>query len=289
MQAVGRIGSYITRGVCGVSGPFLPFGGAVDIVVVQQKDGSFKSSPWYVRFGKFQRVMKTREREKVEVNISVNGVEPDFHMYLNHKGEAFFLHSKIQEEEDGGESVWCYGDSNDIQPLGSKRQFESKSCNFDSQRLSSEAQVDKIVGNRSGSRRSSVLGLVFGSRAWKGEEDIADTKKGVDLLERAEIAAKLLELKWSTNLTLDQLPHRDRKKTRGDSDNLDNGVKLNPCSKIDEKACCSCIEQDGIGSICVASAGCGKVHVHAGVLHATTLLLPEVNLSAYINTYGAYV
>ncbi|KAJ1397399.1 hypothetical protein SESBI_31832 [Sesbania bispinosa] len=46
MQAVGRLGSYISQGVYTVSGPFHPFGGAVDIVVVEQEDGSFKSSPW---------------------------------------------------------------------------------------------------------------------------------------------------------------------------------------------------------------------------------------------------
>ncbi|KAF2570393.1 hypothetical protein F2Q70_00001945 [Brassica cretica] len=45
MNAVGRIGSYIYRGVGTVSGPFHPFGGAIDIIVVQQPDGSFKSSP----------------------------------------------------------------------------------------------------------------------------------------------------------------------------------------------------------------------------------------------------
>ncbi|PNX66751.1 hypothetical protein L195_g055260, partial [Trifolium pratense] len=36
-----------------------------------------------------------------------------------------------------------------------------------------------------------------------------------DLVERAEIAAKLLELRWSTNLTFDELPYRERKKTQG--------------------------------------------------------------------------
>ncbi|PPR93944.1 hypothetical protein GOBAR_AA26726 [Gossypium barbadense] len=58
--AVGRLGSYISRGVYTVSGPFHPFGGAVDIIVVEQPDGTFKTSPWYVRFGKFQGVLKTR-------------------------------------------------------------------------------------------------------------------------------------------------------------------------------------------------------------------------------------
>jgi phosphatidate phosphatase PAH1 len=30
------------------------FSGAVDIVVVEQEDGSYRSTPWHVRFGKLQ-------------------------------------------------------------------------------------------------------------------------------------------------------------------------------------------------------------------------------------------
>ncbi|XP_061343613.1 phosphatidate phosphatase PAH2-like isoform X2 [Gastrolobium bilobum] len=283
MQAVGRLGSYITRGMCTVSGPFLPFGGAVDIVVVQQKDGSFKSSPWYIRFGKLHKVLKQKEKEKVEVNISVDGVEPDFHMYLNHKGEAFFLHSQAQgeereeEEQQQGESILYYpssgDDTVDIQPRVSKRQFKSKSCNFDS---NSDAQVDKVVA-RTSSRRSRILGLV---RSFKGDSEDGDNINRVDSFERAEIAANLLELKWSTNLTFDQLPRRDRRKTRGGT--LDNG--LHPRT-IKEEAC-SCSKQDGISPksdsdevLCLSSARCG-------VLHAATVLLPEVSQTDVYDVSG---
>jgi phosphatidate phosphatase PAH1 len=41
---------------------------AVDIVLVQQQDGSFKSSTWYVRFGKFQGVLKSKEKI-VQINV----------------------------------------------------------------------------------------------------------------------------------------------------------------------------------------------------------------------------
>lgn len=265
MQAVGRLGSYITRGVCTVSVPFLPFGGAVDIIVVQQKDGSFKSSPWYVRFGKFQRVLKEREREKVQVSITVNGVQPDFHMSLNNKGEAFFLHAKPQEfeqeeeeeEPEEGESVWSY-DIDEILLRGNKRQLKSKSCNFDSKSLNSEGQVDSTA-----SRRSRILRHVFGPRFGGGGEDV--DKNGVDSLERAEIAAKLMELKWSTNLNFDELQCRSRRKNRRD-DNLDR------------KKACSCNEGDDISS----RSYFGEVHVQANVLDTTTLLLPEVNYVSFL-------
>lgn len=282
MQAVGRLGGYIRRGVCSVSGPFLPFGGAVDIIVVQQKDGSFKSSPWYVRFGKFQRVLKAAEREKVEVNISVNGIETDFYMCLNPKGEGFFLHANTQEEEederemeereeeeDERETMLYY---DDIQLRGNKRQFKSKSCNFDSERLSSEARVvDRI-----GSRRSRILKLVLGPKSG----DDADTD--IDLVERAEIAAKLLELKWSTNLNFDEFPYRERKKTRGDN--------------LDKEKGCSCNEQNGISSksesgevACLASEACGEVNVLGEIFDSTTMQLPEVNDANFILWYYYFV
>ncbi|KAG5383293.1 hypothetical protein IGI04_034763 [Brassica rapa subsp. trilocularis] len=77
MNAVGRIGSYIYRGVGTVSGPFHPFGGAIDIIVVQQPDGSFKSSPWYVRFGKFQGALKNKRNL---IKIDVNGLDSPFNI-----------------------------------------------------------------------------------------------------------------------------------------------------------------------------------------------------------------
>ncbi|PNY10915.1 phosphatidate phosphatase LPIN10 [Trifolium pratense] len=75
-------------GVYSVATPFHPFGGAVDVIVVQQQDGSFRSTPWYVRFGKFQGVLKGAEKI---VRINVNGVEANFHMYLDNSGEAYFV------------------------------------------------------------------------------------------------------------------------------------------------------------------------------------------------------
>ncbi|KAL2318576.1 hypothetical protein Fmac_032452 [Flemingia macrophylla] len=248
MQAVGRLGSYITRGVCTVSGPFLPFGGAVDIVVVKQKDGSFKSSPWYIRFGKFHRVLKAEEKENVKVHVSVNGVESELHMCLNLKGEAAFFQEQEQEQEqEPGESVY-----------GGDGKRHAKPNSF------SEA---KVVG-RSRSRR--ILGHVFGTRSMRGAVEDGDVTR-VDSMERAEIAAKLMELKWSTNLTCDPLP----KKTRG-SGALENGF---PPRKM-EDGLRSCSDQDGISSnemFSLANAGCGDARVHAEeILHAATPLQPQV-------------
>ncbi|POO02447.1 Lipin [Trema orientale] len=88
MNVVGKVGSLIAGGVYSVATPFHPFGGAVDVIVVRQQDGTFRSTPWYVRFGKFQGVLKGAEKV---VRISVNGVEANFHMYLDNSGEAYFV------------------------------------------------------------------------------------------------------------------------------------------------------------------------------------------------------
>ncbi|CAH1441920.1 unnamed protein product [Lactuca virosa] len=88
--------SRFGRIVYSVATPFHPFGGAVDIIVVQQQDGSFRTTPWYVRFGKFQGVLKGAEKI---VKIEVNGVEADFHMYLDNSGEAYFI-KEVNPEKD---------------------------------------------------------------------------------------------------------------------------------------------------------------------------------------------
>ncbi|KAK9033607.1 hypothetical protein V6N11_049794 [Hibiscus sabdariffa] len=100
-----EVGSLISQGVYSVATPFHPFGGAVDIIVVQQPDGTFRSTPWYVRFGKFQGVLKGAEKV---VRITVNGVEANFHMCLDNSGQAYFL-----REVDSGEGNETSGDFKD--------------------------------------------------------------------------------------------------------------------------------------------------------------------------------
>jgi phosphatidate phosphatase LPIN len=102
MNVVGKVGSLISQGVYSVATPFHPFGGAVDVIVVQQEDGTYRSTPWYVRFGKFQGVLKGAEKV---VSISVNGVEAPFHMYLDNSGQAYFTREVISISEPEPEFV----------------------------------------------------------------------------------------------------------------------------------------------------------------------------------------
>lgn len=97
MNVVGKVGSLISQGVYSVATPFHPFGGAVDVIVVEQQDGTYRSTPWYVRFGKFQGVLKGAEKI---VTITVNGVDANFHMYLDNSGQAYFMREVMSGSGD---------------------------------------------------------------------------------------------------------------------------------------------------------------------------------------------
>ena len=70
-----------------VLSPFPHLSGAVDVVTVRHKDGTLRSSPFYVRFGKYQGLLKRREKE---VYITVNGVTMPWSMRLGRTGVAYF-------------------------------------------------------------------------------------------------------------------------------------------------------------------------------------------------------
>ncbi|KAE8683623.1 Phosphatidic acid phosphohydrolase 2 isoform 3 [Hibiscus syriacus] len=177
MYAVGRLGSYISRGVYTVSGPFHPFGGAVDIIVVEQPDGSFKSSPCYVRFGKFQGVLKSREKV---VSISVNGIEANFHMFLDHKGEAYFLR-EVDGQEGESDGVPFPSGSETDEPMPADRMpMKSKSFNYVADKSNSVGEVDVSNGKilaRTTSRRSRIFGF-FGRRSMTKENGYQEGSDG---------------------------------------------------------------------------------------------------------------
>ncbi|CAJ1978280.1 unnamed protein product, partial [Sphenostylis stenocarpa] len=125
MNVVGKVGSLITQGVYLVATPFHSFGRAVDVIVVQQPDGKFRCTPWYVRFRKFQGMLKGAEKV---VRINVNGVEAHSHMYLDNSGEAYFV--KEVDDEDvisTGSYVTKVGDGTSGLLLETQRKDE-KNC-----------------------------------------------------------------------------------------------------------------------------------------------------------------
>ncbi|VBB32672.1 unnamed protein product [Acanthocheilonema viteae] len=60
--------------------------GAIDLIVVEQPDGSYLSTPFHVRFGKYG-VLNSDEKY---VDITINGEEIDLKMKLGENGIAFF-------------------------------------------------------------------------------------------------------------------------------------------------------------------------------------------------------
>ncbi|KAE8665171.1 hypothetical protein F3Y22_tig00112649pilonHSYRG00026 [Hibiscus syriacus] len=168
MYAVGRLGSYISRGVYSVSAPFHPFGGAVDIIVVEQPDGSFKSSPWYVRFGE-------------------DGDEDEYGSF------SFPFPSGYESDEPS---------------CPNRRPLKSLSFNYDGGMSNSAEQIDVSKGkvvSRTSSQPSLLLYSVLGQSS-EDEDDYREDGGSVmrlDSLECAEIAAGVLEMKWPTNIVYD--------------------------------------------------------------------------------------
>ena len=71
--------------------------GAIDVIVVEQEDGTFKSSPFHVRFGKMG-VLKSREKV---VDLEINGEPVEIQMKLDDTGAAFFVEEVAGTEEVG--------------------------------------------------------------------------------------------------------------------------------------------------------------------------------------------
>ena len=67
--------------------------GAIDVIVVEQEDGSLACSPFHVRFGKFSLL---RPSEK-KVEFKVNGIKQEYAMKLGDGGEAFFVFETLDE------------------------------------------------------------------------------------------------------------------------------------------------------------------------------------------------
>eukprot|EP00049_Salpingoeca_infusionum_P005797 m.96966 g.96966 ORF g.96966 m.96966 type:complete len:817 (+) comp13089_c0_seq1:254-2704(+) len=71
--------------------------GAIDVIVVEQPDGTLKCSPFHVRFGKMT-LLRPKERR---VHVTVNKVQTELRMKVGKAGECYF----IQREFRGGSHV----------------------------------------------------------------------------------------------------------------------------------------------------------------------------------------
>jgi len=69
--------------------------GAIDVIVVEQEDGTFKSSPFHVRFGKLG-VLKAKEKI---VDLEINGEPVQIQMKLDDTGAAFFVEDVANSDD----------------------------------------------------------------------------------------------------------------------------------------------------------------------------------------------
>lgn len=85
MQYVGKVGGYVYNQWNSLNP--LTLSGAIDIIVVEQPDGTLHCSPWHVRFGKFQIIKPLQKK----IDLYVNDVKTDLPMKLGDGGEGFFV------------------------------------------------------------------------------------------------------------------------------------------------------------------------------------------------------
>ncbi|ODV77108.1 LNS2-domain-containing protein, partial [Suhomyces tanzawaensis NRRL Y-17324] len=85
MQYVGKVGGYVYNQWNSLNPATLS--GAIDIIVIEQPDGSLHCSPWHIRFGKFQ-IFKPSQKK---IDLYVNDIKTDLPMKLGEGGEAFFV------------------------------------------------------------------------------------------------------------------------------------------------------------------------------------------------------
>jgi phosphatidate phosphatase PAH1 len=86
MQFVGRFFSTVSEFYKDINPATLS--GTVDVIVIEQPDGSLACSPFHVRFGKLQVL---RLQDSRTVDIAVNGIKQPFKMKMGEAGEAYFI------------------------------------------------------------------------------------------------------------------------------------------------------------------------------------------------------
>jgi len=92
--------SGLVRNIANINSATLS--GAIDVVFVAQADGTYRSTPFHVRFGKMGVVWA----KKKVIDIEINGKEVELKMILDDYGVAYFEHfNEVDSEEEIIEAV----------------------------------------------------------------------------------------------------------------------------------------------------------------------------------------
>ena len=127
--------------------------GCVDIVVVQQLDGSLKSTPFHLRLGKL-KVLKSKGRE---VKIHVNGFETELKMKLGEAGEGIFEQETNVRLRDYNEEL-----GNRVRPNMSRFESQAEISEIRSQQNRNLANLLSMKNTPSNSRTSAVSQFGYG-------------------------------------------------------------------------------------------------------------------------------
>lgn len=135
--------------------------GCVDIIVVQQEDGSLKSTPFHARFGKL-KVLKSKDKI---VKIHVNNRETTLCMKLGSAGEAYFAEESHQTEIMVVEEPI-------IIPDGESSQMGLIQENAKKEGLKEMLKMRHTASNQSTSATSKVAGGVASDEAEDGKMEV---------------------------------------------------------------------------------------------------------------------
>lgn len=165
-------------------------GGAVDLIAVRQPDGSLRCSPWHVRFGKYQGLL--RATEKV-VTITVNGEPvPDVTMRLGRSGVAYFVDKDVDQPSTptGGDEIeneistdpnakhapGALDDS--LAPEDESGESENDETDLDTSR---DVESDTNIGNQSDQTRKDVDTSIAVARLQHLDDDANASDSDVQL------------------------------------------------------------------------------------------------------------
>lgn len=146
--------------------------GAIDVVVVEQEDGSLACSPFHIRFGKFSLL---RPSEK-KVEFRINGEKQDFPMKLGEGGEAFFVfetHESVPEALQTSPLVSPVGSPQTSPAITAAPTLqEPEPFELEGKGTGVGVQADSASAKRRQHSKSTTEGIAVPSNARKAQSDI---------------------------------------------------------------------------------------------------------------------
>lgn len=188
--------------------------GCVDIIVVQQEDGSLKSTPFHARFGKL-KILKSKDKV---VKIHVNGIEAGFTMKLGAAGEAFF-EEEGYKVSNSDKSVKVVVDEPIILPDADVSQLRASSEVKKPKGLAEMLKMKHTQSNKSTASRSSDSQCEEGPNVEKMEiENDINAKNAINNSgleqELLDQSSSPIQLEKSRKVRVKSLrPHSDKLKT----------------------------------------------------------------------------